>query len=65
MGDTNESGLDRRNLLLAGAMLAASSVIAGGATSAVHAQASSLNPQPLPRRRRSGRARCHPDRTRP
>jgi hypothetical protein len=48
MRDTNESRLDRRKLLLAGATLAASSVIAGGAVSAAHAQASSLNPKPLP-----------------
>jgi hypothetical protein len=39
---------NRRNLLLAGATLAASPVIVGGRTSIAHAQSSSLNPQPLP-----------------
>jgi hypothetical protein len=48
MSDTNQSRVDRRKLLLAGVTLAASSVIAGGTASAAQAQASSLNPQPLP-----------------
>src|SRR5689334_9392857 len=48
MDDANESKLDRRILLLAGATLAASSAFVGGAAPAAHAQASSLNPQPLP-----------------
>ena len=48
MSSMKQSNFERRNLLLAGATLAASSVIAGGSASGVHAQASSLNPQPLP-----------------
>jgi hypothetical protein len=40
---------NRRNLLLAGGTLAAATALAdGGATRSAHAQASSLNPQPLP-----------------
>jgi hypothetical protein len=46
MIDKNESGLDRRNLLLAGATLAVASTL--GAPSIARAQTSSLNPQPLP-----------------
>jgi hypothetical protein len=48
MSDIDESKLNRRNLLLAGATLAVSPSLAGGAMPAAHAQASSLNPQPLP-----------------
>ncbi|MBR1211826.1 DUF1254 domain-containing protein [Bradyrhizobium sp. JYMT SZCCT0180] len=43
MSSTNDSGLDRRNLLMAGATLAAAST-----PTVARAQNSSLNPQPLP-----------------
>jgi len=39
---------DRRNILLAGTTLAIASVLAGGSTSVVAAETSSLNAQPLP-----------------
>jgi hypothetical protein len=48
MSSTNDPGLDRRNLLLAGATLAAASTLGAGAPSVARAQTSSLNPQPLP-----------------
>jgi hypothetical protein len=48
MGHTNDPALDRRNLLLAGATLAAASTLGAGAPSVARAQTSSLNPQPLP-----------------
>lgn len=48
MSDTNDPGLDRRNLLMAGATLAAASTLGAAAPSVALAQNSSLNPQPLP-----------------
>ncbi len=45
---TINSGCDRRSVMFGGAMFATSSMIAGGAAPAAHAQTSSLNPQPLP-----------------
>jgi hypothetical protein len=42
------AGLDRRNVLLSATTLATVSVLAGGVTPAARADASSLNPQPLP-----------------
>ena len=48
MSNTNNSGLDRRSLLRAGATLAAASTLGAGAPSIARAQNSSLNPQPLP-----------------
>ena len=48
MSNTNDRDLDRRNLLLAGATLAAASTLGAGAPSVARAQNSSLNPQPLP-----------------
>src|SRR6185437_10134464 len=45
---TSDVDTDRRNLLLAGATLAMASAIAGGTPSGASAEASSLNPQPLP-----------------
>ena len=48
MNNTNDPGLGRRTLLLAGTTLAAASTLAAGAPSVVRAQTSSLNPQPLP-----------------
>lgn len=47
MGDTNDPGLDRRNLLLAGTSLAAASIILSGGPPEARAETSSLNPQPL------------------
>ena len=47
MSDTKASELQRRNFLLAGVALTASS-LATGAPSVARAQVSSLNPQPLP-----------------
>lgn len=48
MSNTNDPGLDRRNLLLAGVTLAAASTLGSGTPSEARAQTSSLNPQPLP-----------------
>jgi hypothetical protein len=48
MSNTNDPGLDRRNLLRAGATLAAASALVAGGPSVARAQTSSLNPQPLP-----------------
>jgi hypothetical protein len=48
MSNTNDQRLDRRTLLRAGAILAAASTLDASGHSAAHAQASSLNPQPLP-----------------
>ncbi|WP_081881611.1 DUF1254 domain-containing protein [Bosea sp. LC85] len=45
---SEKSGLDRRNLLLTGATLAAASTFVTSAPSVARAQTSSLNPQPLP-----------------
>jgi hypothetical protein len=45
---TTDVDPDRRNILLAGTALAITSVLAGGATFVASAEASSLNPQPLP-----------------
>src|SRR5579871_926938 len=52
------SNLDpgRRDLILGGMTLAASSAFAAGAPPAAHAQTSSLNPQPLPPSPEWGRA---------
>lgn len=47
MNNRNELTLDRRNILLGGATLAAASTLVAGAPSVAHAQAP-LNPQPLP-----------------
>ena len=48
MNNSNDLILDRRNILLGGATLAAASTLGAGAPSVAHAQTSSLNPQPLP-----------------
>jgi hypothetical protein len=48
MNNKNDLSLDRRNLLLGGATLAAASTLGAGAPSLALAQTSSLNPQPLP-----------------
>lgn len=45
---TTNTDLDRRNILLAGTTLAVASVLSGSTTSVASADASSLNPQPLP-----------------
>lgn len=48
MSEKTVSGLDRRDLLLGGATLATASTLFVGATSVGQAEASRLNPQPLP-----------------
>lgn len=45
---TSNPGFNRRHLVLGGTTFAAASALVASETSAVHAQASSLNPQPLP-----------------
>lgn len=48
MGEPTDYALDRRILLFAGATLSAAPVFGAGTKSDAYAQASSLNPQPLP-----------------